>query len=106
MDTQVVSNGTYGMYTIDVYFTKEGKPVSVIYQTTDGEQLGTGSATYTNRAGQTDSTLDIGDTYTTIAGTFTEYHLTQTPANATGTVSDNAQTVTYTYAPDTGQFKV
>ena len=106
MDTQVVSNGTYGMYTIDVYFTKKVKPVSVIYQTTDGEQLGTGSVTYTNGASQTDSTPDIGDTYTTTARTFTGYHLTQTPANATGTVSDNAQTVAYTYAPDTGQFKV
>ena len=31
--------------------------------------------------------------------TFTGYQLTNTPSNATGTVTDSTQTVTYTYAP-------
>ena len=88
--------------TVTLYFDHSriaGKPVNVVYQTADGKVLGTGTASYENSSGTAESTPYVGDTYTTTAKTFTGYQLTNTPSNATGTVTDSAQTVTYTYAP-------
>ena len=88
--------------TVTLYFDHSrsaGKPVDVVYQTADGKILGTGTASYESSSGTAEATPYIGDTYTTTAKTFTGYQLTNTPSNATGTVTDSAQTVTYTYAP-------
>ena len=79
----------------------QGQPVTVKYVTKDGKTLGTGTAEYTSPDGDTDTTPYVGDTYSTSAETSKGYHLVKNPTNATGTVTSSAQTVTYTYAPDT-----
>ena len=77
---------------------KDGKSqtmskVKVLYVTTDGKTLG--SETLSGMS---------GDTYNTSPKTFTDYELTETPANATGNFGSSTVTVTYTYKstkPDT-----
>ena len=72
---------------------KDGKQqtaskVNVMYVSTDGKTLAT--ATLKGLS---------GETYKTEEKTFTNYTLTEKPANATGTFGTSATTVTYTYKP-------
>ena len=79
---------------------KQGGAVTVKYVTQSGKILGTGTAEYTAPTGDSDSTPYVGDTYSTSAESFKGYHLVKTPANSSGLVSSESQTVTYTYAPN------
>jgi len=66
--------------------------VNVKYVSTDGKVLGSDVV-----KGMADGTTK----YTTTAKQFSNYTLSSTPSNASGTFTENAVTVTYTYTPDT-----
>ncbi|MBC1399945.1 MucBP domain-containing protein [Listeria fleischmannii] len=68
-----------------------GQDVTVKYVDADGNELAT-AVTLSGNA---------GDTYASKAKTIDGYTLKETPANATGTFSDTAQTVTYVYEKTT-----
>ena len=75
------------IYTKNASPAGTGKNISVKYQDEDGLLM------------QSDLLQgNIGDTYNTKAETFKGYTLKTTPDNASGTFSDQAQTVTYIYA--------
>ena len=65
--------------------------VNVKYVGTDGKVLGSDIV-----KGMADGTTK----YTTSAKSFSGYTLSSTPSNASGTFTENAVTVTYTYTPD------
>ncbi|WP_088840643.1 MucBP domain-containing protein [Listeria sp. ILCC797] len=67
-----------------------GQDVTVNYVDTDGNQIADPATLSGN----------VGDDYTSEEKTIAGYTLTETPANATGTFSDTAQTVTYVYEKD------
>ena len=104
-DLPITITGPYNE--ISAYYTlifqpvrKQGGAVTVKYVTQSGKILGTGTAEYTAPTGDSDSTPYVGDTYSTSAESFKGYHLVKTPANSSGLVSSESQTVTYTYAPN------
>ncbi|WP_239257197.1 MucBP domain-containing protein [Listeria ilorinensis] len=82
--------GTMGTQDVQVTYIYEraaGQDVTVKYVDEEGNELAD-SETLTGK---------IGDSYTTTAKTIAGWALKETPANATGTFSKDAQTVTYVY---------
>ncbi|WP_439443344.1 MucBP domain-containing protein [Listeria aquatica] len=90
--TEMPSNAT-GTFTDDpqtvtyVYEKADGGDVTVNYQDANGNELAP-SETVSGK---------YGEDYTTEAKTITGWNLTETPSNATGTFTDDPQTVTYVY---------
>ncbi|WP_202987247.1 mucin-binding protein, partial [Ligilactobacillus araffinosus] len=101
----------YSYNYITIVFDKaplvQGGKVTVQYvDSTTGKVLQTGTAIYKSSEGKTSSTPYVGYTYTTSPATITGYTLSKTPSNATGTVTKNAQTVTYEYTPNQETAKI
>lgn len=83
------SVGTVYFAVVQAYeLTDSAQPVTVKYQDVDGNTLAS------------DQTLTglIGETYTAPSKSFTNYQLVSTSGNPTGTFTDAAQTVIFTYA--------
>ncbi|MHC5251029.1 MucBP domain-containing protein [Listeria kieliensis] len=70
-----------------VYEKADGGDITVNYQDADGNELAP-SETVSGK---------YGDAYTTDEKAITGWELTETPSNATGTFTDQPQTVTYVY---------
>lgn len=88
-ETPANANGTFSKATQTVtyvYEVKEAAPVTVNYVDTEGNELA--SERLTGK---------IGTTYTTEPKEFDGYTLKETPENANGTFTTDAQTVTYVY---------
>lgn len=79
-----ISSGTY-LHQFNVL--DDGKPVTIQYQDTDGKLL---------LPSETRSGL-VGQTFEIPAPLIPNYELTEIPANATGSFSDQEQTVTFVY---------
>ncbi|XEO94501.1 MucBP domain-containing protein [Latilactobacillus sakei] len=77
-------------YEKDTVTTPAAKAVTVNYVDANGQKLAA-SETLNGK---------VGAAYQTTAKTIAGYHVAQTPANANGTFTDKAQTVTYTYEKD------
>ncbi|MBC1826037.1 LPXTG cell wall anchor domain-containing protein [Listeria seeligeri] len=99
-ETPANANGTFSDTAQTVTYVYEKAPVA-------GQDV---TVQYVDEAGNELATSDtlsgnVGDAYTSTAKTMDGWNLKETPANATGTFSDTAQTVTYVYekAPVAGQ---
>lgn len=77
-------------YEKDTVTTPAAKAVTVNYVDANGQKLAA-SETLNGK---------VGAAYQTTAKTIAGYHVAQTPANANGSFTDKAQTVTYTYEKD------
>jgi len=88
--TPTNANGTYSetaQEVVYVYERSDAAPVTVKYEDTEGNQLS--APTVLNGK--------IGLPYTSEAKTIPGWYVSQTPTNANGTYSENAQEVTYVY---------
>ena len=97
-NTPANATGTFGTTNADVVYTyaRDNETVNVKYVDQNGKEI----------ASSDSKNGDYGTTYTTSAKTIDGYHLTNTPANATGTFNTTNADVVYTYAADKQQITI